>query len=88
MNLCRLCGEQFASVEAFDYHLPPAQLSPSEARLVHPDAADLRAWGLARNARGAWTIKDPDLPFGSSQRLMVRLRADIWPERLREAGLA
>jgi hypothetical protein len=85
MNYCRICEQDFASVEAFDYHLPPAQLLPREARFVHPDAVELAAWGLRRNARGQWTMFEG--AFGSAQRVTLEPRGAIWPERLMEASL-
>lgn len=85
MNYCRICEQNFASVGAFDYHLPPAQLPPREARLVHLDASELVRFVLRRNERGAWSIHRPG--FGGRERLSVKPRSEIWPARLREAGL-
>jgi len=82
MNLCSICQQQFASVEAFDYHLPPPQLSCEQDRLVHPDTDDLVAWGLRQNAKGAWTMKDPGGSLATLQRRHVKARKDIWPQRL------
>ena len=85
-NYCRVCEQDFASIEAFDYHLPPARLSPREARLVHPDAADLAAWGLQRNKKGQWSTCPPG-SFGTRERLTLMARGDVWPARLDEVGL-
>ena len=73
---------------AFDYHLPPAQLSPRETRSVHPDAAELSTWGLRHDAHG-WTMVD-SLGEGLAgiQRRRNKPRGAIWPERMSEAGLA
>ena len=86
MNYCRICEQDFASVKAFDYHLPPAQLSPREGRLVHPDPSELAALGLLRDSRGRWTDSPPG-SFGTHERLTLKPRREIWPDRLREAGL-
>ena len=91
MNFCRSCGQDFASVAAFDYHLPPARLSPQEERLVHPDAAVLAEWGLVRDARGRWTMSEGRESGKGLERVQTRRvkpRGAIWPERLREVGLA
>jgi hypothetical protein len=87
VNYCRICEQDFASVEAFDYHLPPAHLSPREARMVHADATELRAWGLAIDARGRWTMRESGKTLADAQRRSVKPRGALWLERLTEAGL-
>jgi hypothetical protein len=51
VNLCRTCGFDFASVEAFDAHRVGA---PARGRRCLP-AGELRAKGWSLDARGRWS---------------------------------
>jgi hypothetical protein len=65
MNLCRACGEDFASVNLFDRHRVGvhAYSLPEGLRMEPPredgrrclTAAEMRDRGWVRNGRGGWT---------------------------------
>jgi hypothetical protein len=69
MNLCRTCGEDFGSVDAFDRHRvgkylqtgpaeyrgPAGEWTPNKGRRCL-DEKELRERGFRKNARGAWSL--------------------------------